>query len=313
MTNKIKKIAILGATGHVAKNLISNFKRSENYNLYLFARSDEKLNNFLKSINYIENVEKISLNDFNKKKYDAVINCIGISDPIKLKNIGPEIFRLTEYYDNCILDYLKDNSSCIYINFSSGAAYGIDFLTPADQDKCNVIKINNIDEKNNYGIVKLYSEVKHRSFKNLNIIDLRVFAFFSRYIDLNSQYFITELISCIKTGKEFLTGSNDIVRDYVHPDDLFKLIDICINIEKINDAFDVYSLKPVAKFEILNYFAVNYSLKYKIKPGTIGENITGVKDNYYSINKKAENIGYIPEFSSMDCIIGETKELLKNI
>lgn len=81
----MKKIAILGATGHIAKSLISNFKRSENYNLYLFARSDEKLNNFLKSINYSENVEKISLNDFNKKKYDAVINCIGISDPEKLK------------------------------------------------------------------------------------------------------------------------------------------------------------------------------------------------------------------------------------
>jgi nucleoside-diphosphate-sugar epimerase len=309
----LKTIAILGATGHIAKNLISNFKRSENYSLYLFARSDEKLNNFLKSINYSKNVEKIGLNDFIKKRYDAVINCIGISDPGKLKNIGPEIFTLTEYYDNLILDYLKDNSSCIYINFSSGAAYGIDFFTPADQDKCNVIKINNIDEKNNYGIAKLYSEVKHRSYENFNIIDLRVFAFFSRYIDLNSKYFITELISCIKTGKEFLTGNNDIVRDYVHPVDLFNLINICINIRKINDAFDVYSLKPVTKFEILNYFAANYGLKYKIETGTLGENTTGIKDNYYSINKKAENIGYIPEFSAMDCIVGETKELLKNI
>lgn len=308
----MKKIAILGATGHIAKSLISNFKRSENYNLYLFARSDEKLNNFLKSINYSENVEKISLNDFNKKKYDAVINCIGISDPEKLKNIGPEIFRLTEYYNNFILDYLKDNNSCIYINFSSGAAYGIDFFTPADQDKCNVIKINNLDEKNNYGIVKLYSEVKHRSCRDLNIIDLRVFAFFSRYIDLNSKYFITELISCIKAGKEFLTGNNNIARDYAHPDDLFNLVNICINIRKINDAFDVYSLKPVTKFEILNYFAANYGLKYKIETGTLGENTTGIKDNYYSINKKAENIGFIPEFSAMDCVISESKELLKN-
>lgn len=48
----MKKIAILGATGHIAKNLISSFKSLENYNLFLFARSDEKLNNFLKIINY---------------------------------------------------------------------------------------------------------------------------------------------------------------------------------------------------------------------------------------------------------------------
>jgi nucleoside-diphosphate-sugar epimerase len=308
----MKKIAILGATGHIAKNLISNFKSLENYNLFLFARSDEKLNNFLKSLNYSSNIEKISLNDFTNKKYDAVINCIGISDPGKLKNIGSEIFRLTEYYDNFILDYLKDNSSCIYINFSSGAAYGTNFSVPADQYKHNEININNIGEKDNYGIVKLYSEAKHRSWENFNIVDLRVFAFFSRYIDLNSKYFITELISCIKTRKEFLTGNNNIVRDYIHPKDLFNLINICINIRKINDAFDVYSLKPATKFEILNYFSANYSLKYKIETGTLGENTTGIKDNYYSINKKAENIGYVPEYSAMDCVISESKELLKH-
>jgi NAD dependent epimerase/dehydratase family. len=308
----MKKIAILGATGHIAKNLISSFESLENYNLFLFARSDEKLNNFLKIINCSSHIEKIRMNDFTNEKYDAVINCIGIGDPKKLKNIGPEIFRLTEYYDNFILDYLKDNSNCIYINFSSGAAYGTNFSIPADQNRINELNINNIGKKDNYGIVKLYFEAKHRSYEDLNIIDLRVFAFFSRYIDLNSKYFITELISCIKTGKEFLTGSNNIVRDYVHPNDLFNLINICINIRKINDAFDVYSLEPVTKFEIINYFAANYGLKYKIETGTLGENATGIKDNYYSINKKAENIGYIPEFSAMDCVIGETKELLKS-
>ena len=309
----LKKIAILGATGHIAKNLISNFKNLENYNLYLFARSSEKLNNFLKSINYSNNVEKINLNDFTGEKYDAVINCIGISDPGKLKTIGSEIFRLTEYYDNFILDYLKNNNSCIYINFSSGAVYGTNFSIPADQYKYNEINVNNISEKDNYGIVKLYSEVKHRSCGNFNIVDLRVFAFFSRYIDLNSKYFITELISCIKTRKEFLTDNNNIVRDYVHPNDLFNLINICINIRKINDAFDVYSLKPVTKFEILNYFAENYCLRYKIGSGILGENLTGMKDNYYSINKKAESIGYVPRHSAKDCIIDEAKEILKNI
>lgn len=308
----MKKIAILGATGHIAKNLISNFKSLENHDLFLFARSDEKLNNFLKNINYRNGIEKIRLDDFANEKYDAVINCIGIGDPRKLKNIGPEIFRLTEHYDNIILDYLKGNSSCIYINFSSGAAYGTNFSVPADQNMINELDINSIGKKDNYGIVKLYFEAKHRSYVDYNIIDLRVFAFFSRYIDLNSKYFITELISCIKTRKEFITGSNNMVRDYVHPNDLFNLINICINIRKINDAFDVYSLKPVTKFEIIDYFAANYGLKYKTMNYILGENTTGIKDNYYSINKKAENIGYIPEFSSMDCVISEAKELLKS-
>ncbi|MHB1347585.1 MAG: NAD-dependent epimerase/dehydratase family protein [Candidatus Humimicrobiaceae bacterium] len=306
----MKKIAILGATGHIGKNLIFNFKKSDKYDLYLFARSTEKLDNFLKSIDYFNNIKIINLNNFNNEKYDVIINCIGIGDPKKLKDSGPEIFRLTEYYDNFILDYLKDNNSCIYINFSSGAAYGVDFSIPAENKKCCEININNICNKDNYGITKLYSEAKHRSCENFNIVDLRVFAFFSRFIDLNSKYFITELISCIKTKKEFLTNSNNIVRDYVHPNDLFNLINISINIKKINDVFDVYSLKPITKFEILNYFAENYGLKYKIEEGIFGENITGIKDNYYSINKKAEKVGYIPEFSSLDCIINEAREIL---
>jgi len=309
----MKKIAILGATGHIAKNLIYNFNKSDKYNLYLFARSAEKLDNFLKIINYDKKIEKIDLSDFAGKKYDAIINCIGIGDPKKLKDAGPEIFRLTEYYDNFILDYLKNNNDCKYINFSSGAVYGRDFSSPANELKCCEININQMCDKDNYGIVKIYSEAKHRSYENLNIVDLRIFAFFSRFIDLNARYFITELISCIKIRKEFLTNNNNIVRDYVHPKDLFNLINICINIKKINDVFDVYSLKPITKFEILNYFTENYGLKYKIEPGILGENITGIKDNYYSINKKAKKVGYKPVYSSMDCIVEQSKAILDEI
>jgi nucleoside-diphosphate-sugar epimerase len=309
----MEKIAILGATGHIAKSLIYNFKKSDKYRLYLFARSPEKLDSFLKTINYNKNIEKINLDYFASEKFDAIINCVGIGNPSKLKNIGPDIFRITEFYDNFILDYLTDNNSCTYINFSSGAAYGANFSIPAEIKKFFEININNICDKDNYGITKLYSEAKHRSYKNLNIVDLRIFAFFSRYIDLNSKYFIAELISCIKARKEFLTNNNNIIRDYVHPNDLFNLIDIFIKIRKTNDVFDVYSLKTITKFEILDYFAENYGLIYKIENGTFGENATGVKDNYYSINKKAENIGYIPTFSSKDCIVGETKEIFKNV
>lgn len=306
----MKKIAILGATGHIAKSLIYNFKKSDKNILYLFARSNEKLDNFLKSIDYFNNIKKINLNNFSKEKYDVVINCIGIGDPGKLENIGPEIFRITEYYDNFILDYLKNNNDCKYINFSSGAAYGRDFSIPANELKCCEININQMCDKDNYGIVKIYSEAKHRSCENLNIIDLRIFAIFSRFIDLDARYFIAELISCIKAGSEFVTGSNDVIRDFIHPSDLFNLVNLCINVKKINEVFDAYSLKPVKKFEILNYFTENYGLKYKIEPGILGENITGIKDNYYSINKKAEKVGYIPEFSSLDCIINEAKEIL---
>ncbi|MCL5072369.1 MAG: NAD-dependent epimerase/dehydratase family protein, partial [Actinobacteria bacterium] len=264
-------------------------------------------------IDYNERIERINLNDFAEEEYDAIINCIGIGNPKNLKDIESDIFTLTEYYDNFILSYLKDNNDCLYLNFSSGAAYGMDFSIPAENKKCYEIDINNIGNKDNYGIAKLYSEAKHRSSSNLNIVDLRVFAFFSRFIDLDSKYFITELINCIKTGKKFLTNSNNIVRDYVHPDDLFNLINICINIRKINDVFDVYSQRPITKFEILDYFVKKYNLRYTIDPGLLDMDKEDIKENYYSSFKKAENIGYIPKHTSMDSIADEAAEILKSI
>lgn len=45
-----KKIAILGATSHIAKGLIYNFNKEEANELFLFARSIDRLQGFLKSI-----------------------------------------------------------------------------------------------------------------------------------------------------------------------------------------------------------------------------------------------------------------------
>ena len=74
----MKKIAILGATSHIAKNLVFNFKKSEKNILFLFARSKDKLDDFLKIFNCNEKINKIDINDFCNEKYDAIINCIGI-------------------------------------------------------------------------------------------------------------------------------------------------------------------------------------------------------------------------------------------
>ncbi len=264
-------IAILGSTSHIAKNLIERFNHK---NLYLFSRSRGNLDSFIDGY------------------YDIIINCIGVGTPVKLKEIGSKIFLLTEYWDNLILDYLN-NYGGKYINFSSGIVDGSAWGT-----------------KHNYKIAKLYSEAKHRT-SNLNIIDLRLFAFFSRHIDMNSGYFITELINCIKEGREFLTGDNNIVRDYVHPDDLFNLVKLCITL-KLNDEIDVYSLKPVTKFEILDYFKTTYGLKYRIIPGTIKGYASGTEDNYFSKNHKADLLGYKPKYSAMDSIIEESRVLLEN-
>ena len=307
---RAKKIAILGATGHIAKSLIEMLSCTDGYELILFYRSSDRMNSFLEMIHSNNTISIKKYSEFNQAGYEVIINCVGIGDPAKLKNAGVMIFRLTEKFDNMILDYLEKHPEALYINFSSGAVYGTKFNIPVNESTYNELDINHIVPGNFYSIAKLNAEAKHRAMADLNIIDLRVFGYFSKFIDVNAHYFMSELISCVKDGKNLITEKGDMARDYIHPSDLVSLIEKCMAVKSINDAFDVYSLKPVTKFEILEYFAKQYGLKYSIKDDMQISAATGTKDYYYSSYKKAEELGYFPQYTSMDSIIEETKVIL---
>lgn len=308
--NRIK-IAILGATGHIAKNVIAGLSKNANYELFLFARNRELLESFLKAeIADSNGIAIHSFETFLDLNYDAVINCVGIGDPSKLKKIGGAIFKLTEEFDNLALQLIQSNPKTLYINFSSGIAYGSNFNTPADQNKTAMININNISSTDYYTISKINTEAKHRSFSKFNIVDIRVFGFFSRYIDLKMPYFLNDIVNSLKCDKAFITGSHDMVRDYIHPEDLVALIERCIYTRTINDVFDVYSLEPISKFQMLEFFKKNYGLKVEIENETVLTSVTGLKSNYYSLNKKSDSIGYQPKHSSLDAITSEIKKML---
>ena len=98
---------------------------------------------------------------------------------------------MTEYYDNLILDNLNKYQSTIYINISSGAVYGTDFKKPANSSFTTEIDVNNITTIEHYRIAKLNSEVKHRSLSDFKIIDLRIFGFFSRFIELEKDFLLS--------------------------------------------------------------------------------------------------------------------------
>jgi nucleoside-diphosphate-sugar epimerase len=304
------KIAILGATSHIAKGLIFHFKRHDQYDLVLFARSREKVVDFLRSINAGNNTEALALEEFNKGMYDVIINCIGIGQPVTLKAQPALIFGLTELYDNLIIDYLSHHPDKLYINFSSGAVYGADRSQPASDSTSALLDINHLNPENYYMIAKINSEAKHRSYGLLKIVDLRVFAYFSRFIDLDSQYFLTEIISCIKADKVFITSPQNMIRDYIHPDDLFALVVKCIERFTGNDAFDVFSLNPVDKLSLLAFFRDNFRLKYTIEEKMSFASATGNKNSYYSLSRKAQMIGYYPRFSSIESVKEESAAVL---
>jgi nucleoside-diphosphate-sugar epimerase len=114
-----------------------------------------------------------------------------------------------------------------------------------------------------------------------------------------------EVISSIMQNKKFLTDETDIYRDYIHPKDLFSYVKKCIYGDSLNDVFDLCSKRPIGKFELLNFLKEKYGLQYEIEPGVKSFNPTGFKRNYYSESRKAESLGYKPEYSSIDTILDE--------
>jgi len=304
-----KNIAILGATSHVAKGLIAGFLGSGYTGLTLFARSASKVHAFLETGSF-PRVPVRPFAEFSGGDFDVVINCVGIGDPAKLRQQMGTIFAITESFDNLVLQYLEGHPDCLYVNFSSGAAYGQDFSQPVSEQSPARYDINKLSAGDYYGIAKAYSEAKHRALANRHIVDLRIFGYFSRYIDLDTKYLMCEVVSSLKSGAEFVTGPGDIVRDYVHPGDLFALVEKCIALREINDVFDVYSLRPVAKFEMLEHFATHFGLKYRVAGDFTAVTTTGNKDHYYSINKKALQAGYRPRYDSLECLFQESRHLL---
>lgn len=284
------KIAILGSTGNIAKGLIENLL---GHDLVLFSRSKHR-----------------PLGMFPFGTYDVVINCIGVGE--KLWTDPFLIFRTTETFDNMVLDYIHKNSQTLYINFSSGAVFGNVYDLPADRFTVASVDLDGLARSASslYGIAKMNSEAKHRALPHLNIADLRVFSYFSRHADPVCRTIMSEILHAVRNKKTLVTSPEDFMRDYVHPKDLAQLVEKCLDLHDVNAAFDVYSLRPVGKFELLDHFVEHYGLSYYIDPDFPETSPTGAKPKYYSTNTAAEDIGYHPQHTSLEAIAEEAAVLL---
>jgi nucleoside-diphosphate-sugar epimerase len=304
-----RNIAIFGSTGHIGKNLVSFLSNDSDFKLFLFSRDITKFET-IKKIFPDRSLSFNSYEDFEKNEYNTIINCVGISNHTDFTNRQSSILDMTEFYDNKIINYLKKFPMTLYINLSSGAVFGQEFSTPVNDSSFSRLDINGPNQGYLYSVSKIHSEAKHRSLPDLNIIDLRIFGFFSRFIDIDGGFFMSELIKAIKNNSEFITDEIDMMRDYVSPSDFCALIKNCIQ-DRNNDVYDVYSKEPVSKFKILQEFSSKFDLKLTVKEKRDSGSPTGFKQNYYSLSRKAEKINYFPKFSSLETILNESALILK--
>jgi len=300
------KIAILGATSQIAQDLILSFSINKDYDFSLFGRNIELLEKWINSENLSEKYQIQEYSEFvNHQKYDVIINFVGIGDPAKAQKMGSDIFKVTEQYDDMALEYLKQHKKTKYIFLSSGAVYGGNYQEPVNKNTVAMIDINNLDSTDWYTLAKLYAEAKHRSLSDLSIVDVRVFNYFSHTQDMNARFLITDIVRVIKNKEVFKTSAVDIVRDFITPPDFYNLIQAIVDFKPINMALDCYTKSPISKFDLLNGLKEEFGLDYKVDKNIGIINATGLKLNYYSLNKAEKSINYNPENTSLEGIIQE--------
>lgn len=278
--------------------------------LILYARRVEDVKRWLRSVGFPGKCKVQNYESYGNLEHDVVINFVGVGDPARALAMGASIFNITNRYDEMVLNELKVNPKRRYIFMSSGAVYGSDFQEPANINTMAITNINSLQPQNYYSLAKLYTEGRHRSMTEYNIVDLRIFNYFSRTADIKSRFFITDLITAVKNNVIFKTSSEDMIRDYLHPKDLVQLITKVLKGPPSNIGLDCYTKNSISKSEILNLFESRYGLQVEISKESKILNSTGLKSNYFSVNFKAGDYGYKPEFSSYDGLVDSLDAML---
>lgn len=304
------RIAILGATSQIARDLILSFSGTPDVRMHLFARRTQEVSRWLVATGMSGRYPVDDFSAFATLEFDAVINFVGAGDPAQIAAMGGSILEVTLRFDGMVLDYLQSHPQCRYLFLSSGAAYGSVFREPVQRDTPAVVKINDLAPHELYGVSKLHAECRHRAHSELAIVDIRVFNYFSRTQDIEARFLITDMLRAIRDQAVLKTSSEYIVRDFLNPSDFHGLVSALLAAPPANVAVDCYSLAPIDKPQLLAAMQKEFGLRYETMEAGAGVNATGGKPHYYSLNKRAAEFGYRPARTSLEGILQEAAAIL---
>ena len=307
------RIAILGATSQIARDLIVSFSKTASDNLHLFARRPDEVTRWLVSTGLAGRYPTDDFSGFPKQEFDAVINFVGVGNPAQALAMGNTIFEVTLRFDEMVLEYLQAHPTCRYLFLSSGAAYGSSFSEPAKRDTPAIVPINKLEPHEWYGVAKLHAECRHRSHPELSIIDIRVFNYFSHTQDIEARFLITDILRAIRDKTVLKTSSDYIVRDFLHPSDFYRMVCALLAAPAANVAVDCYSRAPIEKPSLLAAMQEKFGLQYEVSEAVASVNATGSKPHYYSMNTRAAEFGYQPSLTSLEGVMQESIAIFKNI
>jgi len=285
----VKSIAIVGGSGQIGRALTDEFTLRTEWEVTSLARDPSRLRSAIGP-----GVAAGSIDTISSRPDDVFVNCVGAGDPARIRELGKSIIPMTEQYDRAIFNVVAARRTPLYVFLSSGTIHSRPDEGGGDW----------------YTTSKKEAEERHRSHPDLNIVDLRLFGFVSANIDLAGRFFLAELFSATREGREFLVGSGEMHRDFVHPEDLSNLIELCGRNLPLNRGIDVYSREPVSRETVLRRFAKEFGLKYRaVDDGTLGNPANKKTARYYSSDRWAAGIGYAPKYSAEEAVMEAWRRL----
>ena len=308
------RLAILGATSQIAKDLISLFVLDPKIKLSLFARNLAALDHWLSQNTSRTSVRAKTYAEFQAAtsgSFDAVLNFVGSGNPALTATLGKEIWDITQQFDAIAMNYISRDPTCRYIFISSGAIFGGDFSTPVTADTVAFVQPNSIRPDAWYGLAKLNTEISHRRFESLAIVDLRVFNYFSYSADMEARFLITDALRAIQTRTILRTTKSNIWRDYIGPQETAQIVERILYSAPQNVAVDCFSKSPVDKLSMLERMQNELGLQYEFVNESIELNATGSKSHYYSKNQLASRVfGYFPNATAIEIVMRQAQQLL---
>lgn len=278
------RIAVLGATGQIGRCLVAYFSKTSD--VVVFGRSSGQ-----------------SYDTFMMGHYDLVINAVGYGDIKHFTDtcqLDGSIYDISDRYDRMVLAYLEVHPDTVYVHLSSGAVYGADFYEPANECTFATLDVNHMSYRSAYQVSKLYAEARHRLLSGLRIWDIRIFGFVSPYQDLGSSLLFSQIMCAIRDQTQLVVDHHDMLRDYIHPDDLGRLVSAVFQSDCRNGVVDAMSASPISKLDLLAACESKYGLRYRVEEKKM-DVVTGLKPMYYSMYRASE-LDWAPRYTSLESV-----------
>ena len=299
-----KVIAILGANGQIGRTLIGIYGQLD-IELYLFVRNHDTL----ADLSFNTFIHVLPYDAFGREHYDVVINAAGPGDPVIQRKLNSRIVETLDRLDLLVLNYIDDHSDTIYIYISSGAVYDGNYVNAVDNLSVFSLPAGKLDEICMYPLAKLAAEARHRARFNARIADIRLFGYVSEYLNPEAGHFLSQILRALRENVPFETHCVDFVRDVVGPAELTDLIERIVEAGGKNEAYDLYSVAPMTKLELLDQMSHIYGLKVSFSH-EVTANMGARKPDRITLRDQAELIFYLPKRTSIDVVVEEFKKAM---